>query len=167
MRAVAIAAALLGTALACGPGIEAPATRAPRASAASAFGPDDGPPVSGPRLTIVELSRGEEGPRAQRGNTVRVHYVGTLEDGTVFDSSVARGEPLAFTLGKGEVIRGWDEGVVGMHVGAKRRLVIPPGLAYGDAGAPPKIPPKATLTFEVELIAIVPSAAPAGSESAP
>jgi len=95
-----------------------------------------------------------EGDVAEAGDTVAVHYVGTLEDGTQFDSSRDRGEPIVFTLGAGEVIEGWEQGIAGMAVGGQRRLVIPPELAYGAAGSPPVIPPDATLTFEVELIEI-------------
>ena len=95
------------------------------------------------------------GPVAQAGDTVRVHYTGRLEDGTKFDSSLDRGEPLEFPLGSGWVIAGWDEGVAGMQVGGKRRLTIPPDLGYGPAGSPPTIPPNATLIFDVELMEIV------------
>ena len=87
-----------------------------------------------------------------RGKAVKVHYTGWLENGTKFDSSVDRGEPFVFTIGAGEVIPGWDEGVMTMKVGGKRRLVIPPQLGYGAAGAGGVIPPNATLIFEVELL---------------
>lgn len=99
---------------------------------------------------VVGTGRG-----AAPGDTVVVHYTGTLEDGTVFDSSKPRGEPFSFTLGKGMVIKGWDKGLVGMKVGGKRQLVIPPGLAYGSRGTGGgKIPPNATLRFDVELLDI-------------
>ncbi|KAK8374458.1 hypothetical protein O3P69_019958 [Scylla paramamosain] len=83
-----------------------------------------------------------------------MYYAGKLEDGTEFDSSYPRGQPLTFTLGSGQVIRGWDQGLIGMCEGEKRKLVIPSDLGYGASGAPPKIPPHATLVFEVELVKI-------------
>ncbi|GAC1351264.1 MAG: hypothetical protein NVS3B20_11090 [Polyangiales bacterium] len=96
------------------------------------------------------------GETAIKGAAVSVHYVGTLLDGTKFDSSLDRGKPFVFTVGKGSVIRGWDEGVLGMREGGKRKLVVPPHLAYGDRGQPPTIPPHATLVFEIELLRVVP-----------
>lgn len=93
-----------------------------------------------------------KGPSPKDGQKVVVHYTGTLTDGTKFDSSKDRGQPFEFTLGAGEVIRGWDEGVKTMKVGGKRKLTIPPSKAYGPAGRPPVIPPNATLVFEVELL---------------
>lgn len=94
------------------------------------------------------------GPAAKAGDTVSVHYTGTLEDGTKFDSSVDRGTPFEFTLGQGKVIAGWDEGIQGMQVGGKRKLTIPPALGYGAGGYPPVIPANATLIFDVELLSI-------------
>jgi peptidylprolyl isomerase len=94
------------------------------------------------------------GAEAVAGKSVTVHYTGTLQDGTKFDSSVDRNQPFTFTLGAGEVIPGWDEGVAGMKVGGKRKLVIPPELAYGAQGRPPVIPPNATLNFDVELLEV-------------
>jgi FKBP-type peptidyl-prolyl cis-trans isomerase len=94
------------------------------------------------------------GAEAVAGKSVSVHYTGTLQDGSKFDSSVDRNQPYTFTLGAGEVIPGWDEGVAGMKVGGKRKLVIPPNLAYGAQGYPPVIPANATLTFDVELLEV-------------
>jgi FKBP-type peptidyl-prolyl cis-trans isomerase len=94
------------------------------------------------------------GEEAVAGSAVSVHYTGALPDGTVFDSSIPRGEPFTFQLGAGQVIQGWDQGVAGMKVGGKRRLVIPPDLAYGDRGAGGVIPPGATLLFDVELLGV-------------
>ncbi|KAL0275824.1 UNVERIFIED_CONTAM: hypothetical protein PYX00_003558 [Menopon gallinae] len=92
--------------------------------------------------------------KSRRGDLLHMHYTGTLEDGTEFDSSLTRNEPFTFTLGFGQVIKGWDQGLMGMCEGEKRRLVIPPALGYGQSGAPPKIPGGATLIFEVELLKI-------------
>ena len=100
----------------------------------------------------IEVVREGAGPEARAGNTVSVHYVGTLTDGKKFDSSRDRGQPFTFKLGAGQVIKGWDQGVAGMRVGALRKLTIPPQLAYGDRGFPPVIPPGSTLVFEVELL---------------
>ena len=96
-----------------------------------------------------------KGETAALGNDVVVHYVGRLTDGKQFDSSVARRDPLDFSLGAGDVIRGWDEGIQGMKVGGKRRLTIPPALAYGASGCGGVIPPEATLVFEVELLEVL------------
>jgi hypothetical protein len=94
------------------------------------------------------------GDSAALGDHVTVHYTGTLPDGTEFDSSRKHNRPLDFVLGGGQVIKGWDEGVVGMKVGGRRKLTIPPSLGYGVRGQPPSIPPNATLLFDVELLAI-------------
>ena len=105
---------------------------------------------SGLRITDLVIGNG---PEATAGETVSVNYRGTLESGKEFDSSYGRG-PFSFPLGAGRVIKGWDEGVAGMQVGGKRKLVIPPDLAYGERGAGGVIPPNATLIFEVELLKI-------------
>jgi FKBP-type peptidyl-prolyl cis-trans isomerase FkpA len=104
-------------------------------------------------LQVQDLTVGT-GEEAVAGTAVAVHYTGTLADGTKFDSSLDRGEPFQFQLGAGQVIVGWDIGVAGMKVGGKRKLVIPPALGYGARGAGGVIPPNATLTFTVELLAV-------------
>ncbi|ELU01137.1 hypothetical protein CAPTEDRAFT_149447 [Capitella teleta] len=92
--------------------------------------------------------------KSRKGDTLDMHYTGKLEDGTEFDSSIPRGSPFTFTLGAGQVIKGWDQGLLGMCEGEKRKLVIPSDLGYGSRGSPPKIPGDATLVFEVELMKI-------------
>ena len=95
-----------------------------------------------------------DGDVPAKGKKVKVHYTGTLTNGKKFDSSVDRGQPFEFTIGIGQVIRGWDEGVMGMKVGGKRQLIIPSDLGYGARGAPPVIPPNAELIFDVELLGV-------------
>ena len=104
-------------------------------------------------LIIEDLVVGN-GDTAQAGQSVVVHYTGWLTSGQKFDSSVDRNDPFDFRLGAGQVIPGWDQGVAGMQVGGKRKLTIPPDLAYGSRGAGGVIPPNATLVFEVELLAV-------------
>ncbi len=104
-------------------------------------------------LKIEELAEGT-GRQAAKGDTVAVHYTGWLTDGTQFDSSIERGEPIEYVCGVGMVIPGWDMGVVGMREGQKRRLTIPSELGYGPYGAGGVIPPNATLIFEVELVKV-------------
>jgi peptidylprolyl isomerase len=102
-------------------------------------------------LKYIDLAEGD-GESPKSGATAVVHYTGWLLDGTKFDSSVDRGRPFSFPLGRGRVIKGWDEGVASMKVGGKRKLIIPPELGYGARGAGASIPPNATLVFEVELL---------------
>jgi FKBP-type peptidyl-prolyl cis-trans isomerase FkpA len=122
----------------------------------SSFKPAEGVPQPPPPTKLETEDQVEgAGRSAQTGDTVHVQYTGTLMNGTKFDSSYDHGgDPFKFTLGKGEVIKGWDQGVVGMKVGGKRRLRIPPALGYGENGSPPTIPPNAGLVFEVELVSI-------------
>jgi FKBP-type peptidyl-prolyl cis-trans isomerase FkpA len=104
-------------------------------------------------LKIIDEKVGT-GQEAKAGDLVAVHYTGRLADGTKFDSSLERGEPIVFKLGAGKVIKGWDQGIAGMKEGGKRKLVIPPELGYGAKGSPPVIPPNAELYFDVELVGV-------------
>jgi len=104
-------------------------------------------------LRYIELRPGE-GTEAKSGDNVSVHYTGYLMNGKKFDSSLDRGEPITFQLGSGQVIKGWDEGLEGMRVNQKRKLVIPPQLAYDDRGVPGVIPPGSELVFDVELVQV-------------
>ncbi|MGH7903631.1 MAG: FKBP-type peptidyl-prolyl cis-trans isomerase [Candidatus Dormibacteraceae bacterium] len=170
----AAAALALGLVSGCGyanpysPGSAAATTVVPSASASAAPSPAMSPTpapggdsfTAGAGLRPVEFADGLEyidlkagtGATARTGAKVSVQYTGWLSSGKVFDSSWTRGRPFSFTLGQGQVIKGWDEGVVGMKVGGKRKLIIPPGLGYGAKGHPPVIPGGATLTFEVTLL---------------
>lgn len=104
-------------------------------------------------LRYEEIECGD-GTEAARGDLVTVHYTGTLENGKKFDSSLDRNEPFEFRIGSGDVIAGWEEGVVGMREGGTRELTIPPDLGYGKSGFPPVIPPNSTLIFEIELLEV-------------
>ena len=136
---VVVALAAAGAAYFLAPGVK---RGAPGAEVTTASG-----------LKYTDISAGT-GPSPQPGQTAVVHYTGTLTDGTKFDSSRDRGQPFEFPLGRGRVIKGWDEGVATMKVGGRRRLVVPPALGYGDRGSPPKIPGGATLVFDVELLGV-------------
>jgi FKBP-type peptidyl-prolyl cis-trans isomerase len=160
MRRLIVMIAMVGLLLvACGDGDEDEAASEVTPVATEAEVEGGPPPVSGEAtvtdsgLQIIEIEAGS-GDEVQAGQTAVVHYTGWLADGTKFDSSVDRGQTFAFPLGAGRVIPGWDEGVAGMKVGDKRRLVLPPDLAYGERGSPPLIPPNAELTFDVELLEI-------------
>ena len=132
-------------------------TAAPKAAATpKTSGPT---PVTGkPQTTLSGVEYWDikvgTGATAVAGKKLSMHYTGWLTDGKKFDSSFDRGEPFEFTLGKGQVIKGWDEGVAGMKVGGKRQLKIPPAAGYGARGAGNVIPPNATLIFDVELVAV-------------
>jgi peptidylprolyl isomerase len=137
----------------------------PTAPTASAKTPTSGPLATKPAVTIPtgaapttlvtkELIKGT-GPEAKAGQSVTVNYVGVLyHGGKEFDSSWKRSEPFAFTLGKGQVIKGWDQGIAGMKVGGRRELIIPAELAYGKTGSPPTIPANAPLVFVVDLLGV-------------
>lgn len=135
---------------------EAPAATAPQSTAPEVTAPETnaGTPTSDVTELVIEDLVVGTGAEAKTGDAVTVHYTGWLTDGSEFDSSVG-GQPFQFVLGNGEVIPGWDQGVAGMKVGGKRKLTIPPDLAYGAAGAGGGIiPPNATLVFDVELVSI-------------
>lgn len=145
------AVAVLGLTLAAG--AQEPAAPASRPTTAPTTQAEKGHTTAS-GLTIITLTEGHGDQVAKAGDTVTVHYVGKLENGKQFDASRDHGGPFTFHLGQGEVIAGWDEGVAGMKVGEKRKLIVPPKLGYGEQGAGGVIPPNATLIFEVELLQI-------------
>ncbi|MBK7585717.1 MAG: FKBP-type peptidyl-prolyl cis-trans isomerase [Myxococcales bacterium] len=171
MHKAAVCMALFATLFGCGPKREAEAqpptsgatpstviavpSPEPEAQTAEATAPARGPSPGTTRsgLRIEDLRVGD-GAEATTPSRVSLHYVGTLEDGSVFDSSRARGTPFEVELGRGYMIRGFEEGVPGMRVGGVRRLKIPPELGYGERGVGAKIPPGATLIFEIELLEV-------------
>ena len=112
-------------------------------------------PTAKAQLKTEDIKVGA-GAEAVSGKTIKVHYTGTLEDGKKFDSSLDRNQPFQFTLGRNQVIKGWEQGILGMKVGGQRKLTIPPHLGYGSSGAGGVIPPNATLIFTVELISVTP-----------
>jgi peptidylprolyl isomerase len=142
--------AAVALALALGTGAAFAATPVPGAPPATKVGQKMTTPSG---LEYIDETIGT-GPHPERGQQVTVHYVGTLTNGTKFDSSRDRNEPFTFAIGEGEVIKGWDEGVATMHVGGRRKLIVPPQLGYGAAGAGGVIPPNATLIFDVELLGV-------------
>jgi FKBP-type peptidyl-prolyl cis-trans isomerase FkpA len=123
---------------------------------ATAPAPTPAPAAEGSDVLGVKDVVVGKGAEAKAGDKVSVHYVGTLTNGTEFDSSKKHGKPFDFTLGRGMVIKGWDQGVAGMKVGGRRKLTIPPSLGYGAHGAGALIPPNATLQFDIELLGINP-----------
>ena len=122
----------------------------PEVQAAATANPQDAK-ITEMKTEDIVVGTGQE---ATNGKKVTVHYTGTLTSGTKFDSSLDRNQPFTFTLGAGEVIKGWDLGVKGMKVGGKRKLTVPSDLGYGPNGAPPVIPPNAALVFEVEVLKV-------------
>jgi len=156
---LAVGMALLAVAFAtgCAAQPESPATPEPQSQppAEEQPAPSEAPvgEADVTELKIEDLTPGT-GAEAKKGDAVTVHYTGWLTDGTKFDSSVDSGQPFTFVIGQGDVITGWDEGVAGMKVGGKRKLVIPPQMGYGAQGAGGVIPPNATLVFEIELLEV-------------
>ncbi len=152
---------VIGGTVGCEEKVPEPAPRPKTTATAAADAPTP------PKELLKEDIVVGDGPEAETGDPVKVHYTGRLlKNNKKFDSSVDRKEPFSFTLGKGAVIKGWDQGVVGMKVGGKRKLTIPYDLAYGEAGKPPKIPPKAALVFDVELLEVEGKSSPKDAKTA-
>jgi FKBP-type peptidyl-prolyl cis-trans isomerase FkpA len=148
MRARSTLPILLALFAACQPGGD----RSSAAGFSAELGIDTAAMTKTPTGLQIQDVKVGQGAEAKPGSTAVVHYTGWLTDGKKFDSSRDRGTPFDFQLGAGQVIAGWDQGVAGMKVGGQRKLVIPADLGYGAAGAPPVIPPGATLVFDVELL---------------
>lgn len=129
-------------------------TASTSADIASVFDKTETPMTTPQNDLKIEDERVGDGAEAKAGDSISVNYLGTLLDGTKFDSSYDRGTPFTFTLGAGGVIKGWDQGLVGMKVGGKRKLTIPAELAYGAQSPSPKIPANSTLVFEIELLSV-------------
>ena len=158
--AIGILAAGLLLAVGCGGDGDEEATPSVTPASTAAAPAEAGPPpvsaeatvtASGLQIIEVEVGTGDE---AQSGQTASVHYTGWLADGTKFDSSLDRGQPITFVLGTGQLIPGFEEGIAGMKAGGTRRLIIPPDLAYGAEGRPPVIPANAELTFDIQLVSL-------------
>jgi len=149
----------LATAVACSSDREAQQTEEGATVSQSASQPGGPPPVTGDTVSTVSglqyiVLRSGDGPQTEPGKVVSVHYTGWLTDGSKFDSSLDRNQPIRFPVGTGRVIPGWDEAVGMMRVGDKWRIILPPEIAYGAQGRPPVIPPSSTLIFDVELVGV-------------
>lgn len=133
------------------------ATLSPDSTSSPQATPEDsaGKPIKYDNGLVVQDVVVGSGKTAESGDTLNAHYIGALENGTVFDNSYDRGQPLQFVLGSGQLIQGWELGLIGMKEGGKRKLLIPPELGYGSRGAGKAIPPNATLLFEIELIGVI------------
>jgi FKBP-type peptidyl-prolyl cis-trans isomerase len=153
-RHLVVACFVLSTALLLAQTPTQKRTTAPNTNAPTKVTGDGVKTASGLQYWDIKVGTGQV---AANGDHIKVHYTGWLTSGKKFDSSVDAHQPFELTLGKGDVIKGWDEGIAGMKVGGKRQLRIPPDLAYGDKGYPGVIPPNATLIFDVRLLAVTPA----------